>query len=88
MPGLNGMGPYGLGAMTGRGRGNCIGYRRGGYGPGFGRHFAWRFHHLPWREADISGEEEVNYLKEVAKELKYEMETLQKRIEELTGKEN
>lgn len=43
MPGMNGMGPQGMGAQTGFGRGRCQNTNRrnsrnGGYGCGMGRH--------------------------------------------------
>ena len=37
MPGGDGTGPMGSGAMTGRGLGFCVGEDKAGYGPGFGR---------------------------------------------------
>ena len=52
MPGGDQTGPLGLGPMTGRGLGYCVGYntpgyanpfpRRGFFGRGFGRGFGWR----------------------------------------------
>ncbi len=39
MPGRDGTGPMGAGAMTGRGLGVCTGVNDPGYGAGFGRGF-------------------------------------------------
>lgn len=44
MPGLDGTGPFGQGAMTGRGLGPCdYGMRRGFLGRGYGRGLGRRF---------------------------------------------
>jgi len=45
MPRGDGMGPAGIGPMSGRGMGYCAGYAEPGYmaaGPGFGRGMGWR----------------------------------------------
>jgi len=87
MPGLNGRGPCGQGPMTGRGRGYCMGYHRSGYGPGIGRYYGPGSGQLPRGVAATPGDE-INYLKEVAEALEKEMDAIQKRIDELTGRDN
>ena len=71
MPGRDGTGPWGRGAMTGRGLGYCPGVPRYGYGrwcaPGYGR--GWRWFATPQVDA-----------KEL---MKAEMEALQRRLDYL-----
>jgi hypothetical protein len=109
MPGFNGMGPQGLGPMTGRGRGYCMFNTASGinFVPGFGfgraRGKGWRNCYyatgLPgWARfaqgtasggaasSLLSGEEELNLLKEQAFRMESALERTKKRIKELEDK--
>ncbi len=116
MPNLNGTGPNGAGAMTGRGLGNCsgntttinpvnfgrrlfngvtrgIGMRRGGgrgFGGGGGGFRARNFsvmqqsvnNYVP-ESQQLTGEQEIEYLKNQAKSLENNLANIQARLNEL-----
>jgi hypothetical protein len=83
MPNFNGTGPRGMGSMTGGGRGLCSPY---------GMRAAWR----PYRARRWAGygyafgaitarEQELDFLKGEAQDLKRTLEEIDARIKELTG---
>jgi hypothetical protein len=86
MPGFDGTGPRGQGAMTGRGRGYCvvalndIGSRPANRGGFYGRGMRCGF-----RQA-VSKEEELNMLKTQTDLLKNQLENMQARIQNLEEK--
>jgi len=83
MPGQNGTGPLGQGALTGRGLGPCgrgLAFRRG-----IGRGFAWRTQPVyPTREpVNLSKTEEKKILEAELAEIKAETQEIEKRLKEL-----
>ena len=92
MPGRDGTGPMGYGAMTGRGMGACAGapgYRFGagfglgfgchrGFGRGFGRGYDWNYN--PSLEAPRADKE---FLEDQKAFLKSRMEAIDKQLENL-----
>ncbi len=78
MPGENGTGPQGMGALTGRGLGLCGGGMRRGLGRGFGRA------RCPARFAvGFTKEEEKKILEADLQDIESEKEAIQKRIKEI-----
>jgi len=82
MPNMDGTGPQGIGAMTGRGLGPCGGGMRRGCGRGFGRGFGnglvgYR------RQATLTKEEEKKILEAKLKELDLEKQDIEKRLKEI-----
>lgn len=71
MPGQDGTGPRGQGALTGRGFGPC-GLRRG-----FCRGFGLR------RQVDLTKEEEKKILKAELEEINLEKQEIEKRLKEI-----
>lgn len=86
MPRRNGMGPMGMGAMTGRGMGFCrtnrFGIERIGFGYGYGRGMA-RF--SPWEEYSISPEDEKNFLQNEKATLETRLNEIEKILEDFEG---
>ena len=96
MPGMNGTGPSGQGAMTGGGFGRCnpnadsgqrigrgMGRGFGGRGRGAGRWAQdYNSYDSPYPQ-ETSKKEEVEFLKNEALSLKHELEDIQKKIKEL-----
>jgi len=83
MPGFDGTGPFGAGALTGRGFGPC---GRGlAFGRGYGRGFGWRY----WQRAQLSEqltltrEEQKKILEAELKELAAEKQAIEKKLQEL-----
>ena len=100
MPGGNGMGPMGMGPMTGGGRGFCV--RSAGTSRGVGRLGGWggrgrrnQFYATGltgWQrmspvQAGISQKEESKILKEQAAYLSGELEAVRSRLIQLQGTE-
>lgn len=85
MPGFDGTGPLGRGAMTGGGRGYCmIPLERGAYGMGFGRGLGCRgFGRMYQTYTPAISEKEI--LINQVEYLKDQLQQLQKRLEELAG---
>lgn len=102
MPGRDGTGPFGQGAFTGRGLGNCLTYgipaiagamaafglgrRRGWFGRGAGRGAG-----LGWRnfvpEAGVApGVDEVSALKDQKKFLEESLKSIRERLSEIDQK--
>jgi Family of unknown function (DUF5320) len=98
MPRLDGTGPQGAGPMTGRGMGYCGNFNRGrfvdpapglqgSYGLGCrGRGRGWRYRFCAtgvpgW--VSLAPEQEIADLNVWAEQLKIQLDTIQKRIEEL-----
>lgn len=98
MPGGNGTGPLGQGPMTGRAAGFCAGYqvpgyanpvggcgmgrgrgRGGGFGRGFGRGFGWPMSIAP----TLTGEQELQELKQQAEFLQSSLGQINERINQL-----
>ena len=82
MPGFDGTGPRGMGSMTGGGRGPCNPYRM---------RIAWNpfgTHHWPGPGYQMSTatpyEQEIDFLKREASELKKTLEDLNEKIRELS----
>lgn len=85
MPGRDGSGPMGMGAMTGRRMGLCVGSGLGVRGMGRGRGWLAGY---PFQGASPATEDEQNYLKSRADILQAELESIRKRlsgIEEKAG---
>lgn len=80
MPGRDGTGPMGLGAMTGRRLGFCVGTGYGARGMGRGR--GW-FCATPFTDPAPVPEAGKNYLKNRAEALQAELESVRKRLSEL-----
>ena len=101
MPRGDGTGPNGLGPMTGRGAGYCVGYFAPGYtnqiagrgGFGFGRGGGrgrgwgrgWQGAY-PYASAPTA-KEEMNILKEQSEMLKQELQGIQERMDTIESKE-
>ncbi len=85
MPGLNGTGPRGQGAMTGRRMGRCEGGQKRGLGRGFGcrRGFFGRRFSGFFGARRVTKEEEKEILEEEAEVLKNELEEVKKHLEDL-----
>ena len=95
MPRFDGTGPLGQGPMTGRGLGNCSGYRRFGYnrlglgrgwfgrGQGLGRRWFWQTS-APYES--VSKQEELNALKQEAGALRKELKEIESIIQDLKTK--
>ncbi|MCD6575698.1 MAG: DUF5320 domain-containing protein [Nanoarchaeota archaeon] len=90
MPFGDGTGPDGRGPMTGRGLGYCAGYNSPGFtrgvpmGRGFGRGFRWRriVNTQPANTENITSTP-ASPVVEMINELKKEIDTLKKKIDEL-----
>lgn len=98
MPGGNGMGPMGMGPMTGWGRGGCSPAASAGQpfaGRGFGRGGRNRFQSAGmtgWRrgfvvQPGIGRQEESGILKEQAEYLSAELEAVRSRLTEIEKNE-
>ena len=89
MPNMNGTGPQGMGAMTGRGLGPCGGGMRRGFGRGFGRGmgFGWRARSMQvmpvQQPAVITEKQEREMLEADLSDLKEEMKEIEERLKEL-----
>lgn len=76
MPGFDKTGPMGMGSMTGRGFGPCLGWKRGfGKGRGLGRYFGWN---QPQTKKD-----QKKALEDYIKALKEELEDAEKEMNDL-----
>ena len=76
MPGYDGTGPAGQGAMTGRGLGPCGCGMRRGFGRGFGRRFAYR-------QVALTESEEKKVLQAELKDIEAEKQDIEKRLKEI-----
>lgn len=91
MPGGDRTGPFGQGALTGRGAGFCNGFRRGfGGGRGFGRGMGygrrtWAPFHAGEGPYDLPypTEDETQMLHREAQRLESSLEGIKKRLEQL-----
>jgi hypothetical protein len=93
MPGQDGTGPAGQGAMTGRGMGFCTGFMNSGFGRGMGRGFGrgrgfgWRARAMQvmpiQRPAVITEKQEKQFLEQELTALKEEMKEIEERLKEL-----
>lgn len=92
MPGFDGTGPGGMGALTGGGRGFCG--NRGMRGAGRGRGAA-RAPAAPYtpnapssygQDAGMSPEQEMEFLRSQAQAMSEQLEQIQKRLQELKEK--
>jgi len=81
MPNMDGTGPQGIGAMTGRGLGPCGGGMRRGCGRGFGRGFGFRRGFTT--PVTLTKEEEKKILEADLKDLEVEKEAIQRRLKEM-----
>jgi hypothetical protein len=81
MPNMNGTGPQGQGAMTGRGLGPCGGGMRRGGGRGLGRGLRRGLGH--GRQATLTKDEEKKILEAELKEIELEKQEIEKRLKEL-----
>ena len=77
---MNGTGPQGQGAMTGRGLGPCGGGMRRGCGRGFGRGFGWRARTEP---LNLTKAQEKKILEAELTELEAEKAEIEKQLKEL-----
>ena len=86
---MNGTGPQGMGAMTGRGLGPCGAGMRRGFGRGFGRGmgFGWRARSMqvmPIQQPTVITEKQEREMLETdLSELKEEMKEIEERLKEL-----
>ena len=81
MPGQDGTGPAGQGALTGRGLGPCGGGMRRGCGRGFGRGFGFRRGFAT--QVTLTKDEEKKILEADLKDIETERETIQRRLKEM-----
>jgi hypothetical protein len=95
MPQGDGTGPIGQGPMTGRGLGHCAGFAVPGFmngfgrGRGFGRGFRRRMMIQPTvipQEVELTSTEEKKILEANLKDLKTEINEIEKRLKELSTK--
>ena len=89
MPGMDGTGPLGQGALTGRGLGPCgrgLGVRRG-LGRGFGRR-CWvpQGYAYPTRAVNLTKEQEEKILEAEKADLESELTQIQEEIKQITQK--
>ena len=82
MPNMNGTGPQGMGAMTGRGLGPCGGGMRRGCGRGFGRGFGSGLVGYR-RQATLTKDEEKKILEAELKEIDLEKQEIEERLKEM-----
>ena len=87
MPAQDKTGPAGQGPLTGRGLGPCgFGLRRG-FGRGFGRGFRSMFPLIgPTQPVVLTSTEEKQILQDELKQMKAEMQEIEKRLKELGSK--
>jgi hypothetical protein len=81
MPNINGTGPQGMGALTGRGLGPCGGGMRRGCGRGFGRGMGFRVRYAT--PVTLLKEEEKKILEADLKDIEAEKEAIQKRLNDM-----
>ena len=81
MPGQDGTGPFGQGAMTGRGLGPCGGGMRRGCGRGFGRGMGFR--RGLSTSVTLTKDEEKKILEADLKNIEVEKEAIQNRLKEM-----
>ena len=95
MPRLDGTGPNGQGPMTGGGAGNCGGipkgegkqyFGRGIFGRGCGRGFLRGVGYFFGRGRNIQQENDIDYLKAQAEDLKNRLEDINKIIDSTKNK--
>jgi len=88
MPGGDGTGPLGRGAMTGRGMGVCAGAAPVGFGPGYGMGLGRRRGLgrcvLPYR-VSVAGDKELLQLQK--QELQARLDLLNKQLEDFSGED-
>ena len=91
MPGFDGTGPMGMGSMTGGGRGFCALPLRSAWpayaGRGLRTPFAASWG-VPYRGAplftpQVTREEELDYMKNLAKSMKNDLKEIEERIQEI-----
>lgn len=84
MPGGDGTGPLGRGAMSGRGMGVCAGAAPAGYGMGLGRRRGFGRCFLPYRipVAPVAGDRD--FLEMQKQELQARLNLLNKQLEDLS----
>jgi len=82
MPNIDGTGPQGMGALTGRGMGPCSGGMRRGCGRGFGRGMGFRARYAT--QVTLTKDEEKKILEADLKDIESEKEAIQKRIKEMS----
>ena len=76
MPGQDGTGPAGQGALTGRGFGPCGCGMRRGFGRGFGRRLAYK-------QVALTESEEKKILQAELKDIEAEKQEIAKRLKEI-----
>ena len=81
MPNMNGTGPQGMGAMTGRGLGPCGAGMRRGCGRGFGRGMGFRRGFVT--PVTLTKDEEKKILEANLKDIEVEKEAIQRRLKEM-----
>lgn len=81
MPVRDGTGPSGMGPMTGKGFGNCVGGMGMGRGRGRGMGLGRRCGFGGYQ--NLTKEQESAMLKDTAEELQSSLDSVKKRIEEL-----
>lgn len=81
MPNMDGTGPQGMGALTGRGFGPCGSGMRRGCGRGFGRGMGFRARYAT--PVTLSKDEEKKILEADLKDIEVEKEAIQRRLKEM-----
>jgi len=82
MPGQDGTGPQGMGALTGRGLGTCgNGMRRRCCGGGFGRGFGFRARYST--QLTLTKDEEKKILEADLQDVETEKEAIKTRLKEM-----
>ncbi len=88
MPRMDGTGPMGKGAMTGRGNGNCQGNQKRlgvGYGKGNGQGMGFGFRHGQNFSSNLQplAKDELTFLKNKTNNMENNLNSLKARISEL-----
>ena len=81
MPNMNGTGPQGMGAMTGKGLGPCGCGMQRGFGKGFGRGMGFRARYST--PVTLTKDEEKKILEAELKEIDLEKQDIEKRLKEI-----
>ena len=81
MPGQDGTGPFGQGAMTGRGLGPCGGGMRRGCSRGFGRGMGFRRGFAT--PVTLTKDEEKKILEAELKQMKTDKQDIERRLKEI-----
>jgi hypothetical protein len=88
MPGFNGTGPWGMGPMTGGGRGFCAVPLHRTWPTYAGRGFATPYYRPAPFTPETTREEELDYLKGMAQSIREDLKEIEARMEEIENKKD